>query len=158
MKKKLLAVVLIFVATGVAMATDVINVGIRGFNSYEPYVGNGAYNVGPNAVWTAFNGGWGVPVGSSRSEGLVTPNQAGYSGVYAAQVWLGDNGHNHYYIWGSDENLMDNGFVAEPCSTNLSLASSPPGRMSRIFPSGVRMHTRVFMIFMFTAMHRESSG
>ncbi|MGD0572087.1 MAG: hypothetical protein ABSB11_03610 [Sedimentisphaerales bacterium] len=116
MKMKLLAVVLIFVAAEAAMAVDVINVDIKGYNDNTPYVGNGAYNVGPNAVWTVYYGGWGMPVGSSRSEALVpssTGNGVGFfCSVYAAQVWLGDNGQNHTYQYGSS--LMNDGFVANP--------------------------------------------
>jgi hypothetical protein len=113
MKMKLLTTVLIVLATvGVVTAAEVINVDIRGYNNNMPYVGNGAYDVGSNAVWTAFYGGFGVPVGSSRSEGLATADQAFFCSVYAAQVWLGDDGQNHTYQYGSS--LMDDGFVAVP--------------------------------------------
>lgn len=130
MKMKLLAVVLIFVAAGAATATDVINVAIRGYNDNRPYIGSGAYggsistndayDVCNSNVWIPYSGGWGLPVGSARSEALVPAtvptNCQSIPSVYAAQVWIGDNGQHHYYIWGSDTNLMDSGFVAEPCS------------------------------------------
>ena len=117
MRMKLLTTVLIvLVAVGVVTAAEVINVDIKGYNDNTPYVGNGAYDVGPNTVWTVFYGGWGIPVGSSRSAALVpssTNGSAGfYCSVYAAQVWLGDNGQNHTYQYGSG--LMNDGFVANP--------------------------------------------
>jgi hypothetical protein len=113
MKIKLLTTVLIvLVAVGVVTAAEVINVDIKGYNDNTPYVGNGAYDIGPNTVWTVFYGGFGVPVGSSRSEGLQFADQPFFCSVYAAQVWLGDDGLNHTYQYGSS--LMDDGFVANP--------------------------------------------
>lgn len=113
MKTKLLTTVLIvLVAVGVVTAAEVINVDIKGFGDKMPYVGNGAYDVGPNTVWTVYYGGWGMPVGSARSEGLATVNQPFFCSVYAAQVWLGDDGVNHTYQYGSS--LMDDGFAATP--------------------------------------------
>ncbi len=110
MKKKLLAVTLIFVAAGAAMAADVINVDIKGYGDNTPYIGNGAYDVGSNAVWTPYYGGWGFPVGSARTEGLQTEEQSFFCSVYASQVFVGDNGLNHSYQYGSG--LMNNGFIA----------------------------------------------
>jgi len=123
MKMKLLTTVLIvLVAVGVVTAAEVINVDVRGYGDNMPYVGNGAYNVGPNAVWTAFSGGWGVPVGSSRSEGLANYTQSGYCSVYAAQVWLGDNGQVHGYQWGSNSSLFNDGFTAKgPNEPNIAI-------------------------------------
>jgi hypothetical protein len=120
MKMKLLTVVLFILgAVEIALAADVINVDVKGYNDNIPYVGNGAYDVG-EAVWTVFYGGWGVPVGSARSEGLAKSNQVWYCSVYAAQVWLGDNGQKHSYQWGSG--LMDDGFVAvSPNEPNISI-------------------------------------
>ena len=116
MKMRLLAVVLFILgAAGVVLAADVINVAIKSYNDNTPYIGNGAYDVGNNAVWTPYYGGWGVPVGSARSEALtpqVPASQQYLSSVYAAQVWIGDNGQNHSYQSGSG--LMNNGFVANP--------------------------------------------
>jgi hypothetical protein len=114
MKIKLLTTVLIVLAVvGVVTAAEVINVDIKGFNDNTPYVGNGAYDVG-NAVWAPYYGGWGVPVGSPRSEALVPSTvpvaHQFLSSVYAAQVWIGDNGQKHGYQSGSG--LMDDGFVA----------------------------------------------
>ena len=115
MKMKLLTTVLIvLVAVGVVTEAEVINVDIKGFGDNTPYVGNGAYDVGSNAVWTVFYGGFGVPVGSSRSEGLAPESQPFFCSVYAAQVWLGDDGQNHTYQSGSS--LMDDGFVAVPAT------------------------------------------
>ena len=121
MKMRLIAVVLfIFGAAGVVLAAEVINVDIKGYNDNTPYIGNGAYDVGPNTVWTVFYGGWGVPVGSSRSEGLQSEDQPFFCSVYAAQVWLGDNGQKHGYQYGS--NLMDDGFTAvSPNEPNISI-------------------------------------
>jgi hypothetical protein len=114
MKMKLLAVVLICVAAGAVTAADVINVDIKGYGDNMPYIGNGAYDVGPNTVWTVYYGGWGVPVGSSRSEALVPSDvpleQQWLSSVYAAQVWIGDPGQKHTYQYGSS--MMDDGFAA----------------------------------------------
>jgi len=123
MKMKLLTTVLIvLVAVGVVTAAEVINVDIKGYNDNTPYVGNGAYDVGPNTVWTVFYGGYGVPVGSSRSEGLATADQAGFCSVYAAQVWLGDNGLIHGYQWGDGSSLMNDGFTAQgPNEPNLAI-------------------------------------
>ena len=136
MKIKLLTIVsIVLVAVGVAMATDVINVAIRGYNDNTSYIGSGAYigNISTNVydacdayVWTPYYGGWGVPVGSARSEALVgalvPPAQQYLSSVYAAQVWIGDNGQNHTYLHNSDENLMDNGFVAAPVTSEPNIS------------------------------------
>ena len=121
MKMKLLTTVLIvLVAVGVVTAAEVINVDIKGFGDKTPYVGNGAYDVGPNTLWTVYYGGWGKPVGSARSEGLATSTQAGFCSVYAAQVWLGDNGQKHGYQYGSG--LMNDGFTAQgPNEPNLAI-------------------------------------
>jgi len=124
MKMKLLTVVLIILsAIGVALAADVINVDIKGFGDKKPYVGNGAYDVGNDAVWTVFYGGWGVPVGSARSEGLVEEGQQpGYYSVFASQVWLGDNGKIHGYDWNSPPAMMNDGFTATaPNEPNISI-------------------------------------
>jgi hypothetical protein len=116
MKMKLLTTVLVvLVAVGVVTAAEVINVDIKGYGSNIPYVGNGAYDVGPNTVWTVYYGGWGMPVGSARSEGLAASDQTGFCGVYAAQVWIGDDGLNHGYQYGTG--LMNDGFAAtDPCT------------------------------------------
>lgn len=118
MKIKLLTTVLIVLsAVGIVTAAEVINVDIKGFGDNTPYVGNGAYDVN-NAVWVPYSTGWGIPVGSSRSTGLVPSSTGGglgyFCGVYAAQVWLGDDGLNHGYEYGAG--LMNDGFVAtDPC-------------------------------------------
>jgi hypothetical protein len=125
MKMRLLAVVLVILgAAGVVLAAEVINVDIKGLNDNTPYVGNGAYDVGEDAVWTAYSGGWGVPVGSAKSEALVRSTvplvQQYLSSVYAAQVWIGDNGQIHGYQYGSG--LMDDGFTAaSPNEPNISI-------------------------------------
>jgi hypothetical protein len=125
MKMRLIAVVLFVLgAAGVVLAAEVINVDIKGFGDNTPYIGNGAYDVGANAVWIPYSGGWGVPVGSPRSEALVpstVPLTEQYlSSVYAAQLWIGDDGLNHGYQYGSG--LMDDGFVSDdPCTTEPKL-------------------------------------
>jgi len=142
MEKKLLAVVLVFVAVGAAMAADVINVDIKSYGDNTPYVGNGAYDVGANAVWTVYYGGWGMPVGSSRSEALVPSTvplaHQWLSSVYAAQVWIGDDGVNHTYQSGSS--LMDDGFVAnsgtEPVLTIFGASGSAYGGLYDIYVYG----------------------
>jgi hypothetical protein len=124
MKIKLLTTVLIVLAAvGVVTANEVINVDIKGYGDNTPYVGNGAYDVGNGAVWSPYSGGWGVPVGSARSEGLTPPvpviNQY-LSSIYAAQVWIGDNGQKHSYQYGSG--LMNDGFAtASPNEPNISI-------------------------------------
>jgi hypothetical protein len=114
MKMKLCSVVLLILgACVIAPAAEVINVDLNGYNDNVPYVGNGAYDVGDDTAWTVYYGGWGEPVGSKRSEGLtkeVPPAEQWLSSVYAAQVWIGDDGQNHGYLWGSA--LLDDGFVA----------------------------------------------
>src|SRR4030042_1825621 len=95
MQKKLFTVVLLILAGGIVVpAAEVINIDLNGYNDDTPYVGNGAYEVGDDAVWTAYYGGWGIPVGSDKTEGLVGSNvplaEQFYSSVYAAQVWIGD--------------------------------------------------------------------
>jgi hypothetical protein len=61
-----------------------------------------------------------VPVGSARSEGLQSEDQPFFCSVYAAQVWLGDNGQKHGYQWGSG--LMNDGFTAvSPNEPNISI-------------------------------------
>jgi hypothetical protein len=122
MKMKLVtSILLILGAAGAASAAEVINVDLNGYNSITPYVGNGAYDVGDDTVWTVYYGGWGIPVGSARSEGLSNSSEGlYYDSVYAAQVWLGDNGEDHSYQYGSG--LMDDGFVADPCNEpNLAI-------------------------------------
>ena len=95
--KLLTTVLIVLVAVGVVTAAEVINVDIKGYGDNTPYVGNGAYNVGPNTVWTVFYGGYGMPVGSSRSEGLATADQgrllqrlccAGVAWRQRADTWL----------------------------------------------------------------------
>ena len=114
MKMKLLTVVLFILgAVGVALAAEVINVDLNGYGDDKPYVGNGAYDVGDDAVWTVYYGGWGRAVGSARSEGLPAEQPGdGIAAFMPAQVWIGDNGQNHTYQSGSA--LMDDGFVANP--------------------------------------------
>ena len=122
MKIKLLTTVLIVLAVvGVVTAAEVINVDIKGFNDNNSYVGNGAYDVGNSAVWIPFYGGWGMPVGSSRSDGLRREGQSGYPSVYASQVWIGDNGLIHGYDTNST-GLMNDGFTAaSPNEPNISI-------------------------------------
>jgi hypothetical protein len=124
MKMKLFTVVLLVLGAGIVVsAAEVINVDLNGYNDYRGYVGNGAYDVGDDAVWTAYFGGWGIPIGSKRTEALVPSgipvNQQFYSSVYAAQVWIGDNGQNHDYLYG--DALMDDGFVRTAGEPNLAL-------------------------------------
>jgi hypothetical protein len=121
MKMKLWTVLLLILcAAGAAQAVDVINVDLNGYNDSKPYVGNGPYDVGNDTVWTVYYGGWGEPVGSSRSEGLANYTQSHYCSVYSAQVWIGDNGQNHSFQYGSS--LMDDGFVANAgTEPNLAL-------------------------------------
>ncbi len=124
MKIKLLTTVLIVLAVvGVVTAAEVINVDIKSYGDNTPYVGNGAYDVCDGAVWIPYSGGWAVPIGSSRSEGLtgqLPTEQQMLPGVYAAQVWIGDNGQLHGYQYGVD--LMDSGFTAvAPNEPNISL-------------------------------------
>ncbi len=116
MKWKLCSVVLLILgACVVASAAEVINVDLNGNINDAPYVGNGAYDVGEDAVWTAYYGGFGVAVGSDRTEALVLASvpedYLWYASVYAAQVWIGDDGQNHGYQSGSA--LLDDGFVAD---------------------------------------------
>jgi len=124
MKIKLLTTVLIVLAAvGIVTAAEVINVDIKSYGDNTPYVGNGAYDVGNGAVWIPYSGGWAVPVGSARSEGLTPPvpelNQY-LSSIYAAQVWIGDNGLIHGYQSGTG--LMDDGFTAtSPNEPNISI-------------------------------------
>jgi hypothetical protein len=125
MKMKLFTVVLLVLGAGIVVsAAEVINVDLNGNNDDRPYIGNGAYDVGDDAVWTVYYGGWGIPIGSKRTEALVPSGipvgRQFYSSVYAAQVWIGDKspaqGNEHWFQWGSA--LMDDGFdvnlVAEP--------------------------------------------
>ena len=116
MKKKLFTVVLAVLGAGIVVsAAEVINIDLNGYDDIRGYVGNGAYDVGDDAVWTVYYGGWGRPVGSKRTEALVVSgipaNQQFYASVYAAQVWIGDNGQNHDYLWG--DALLDDGFIAD---------------------------------------------
>jgi hypothetical protein len=133
MKMKLLTTVLIvLVAVGASMAADVINVDIKGYGSNQPYVGNGAYDVGPNTVWTVYYGGFGVPVGSARSEGLAAADQPFFCSVYAAQVWIGDDGLNHNYQYGTG--LMNDGFAAtDPCTAEPKLAIYGQGAYQGVY-------------------------
>lgn len=124
MKMKLFTVVLLVLGAGIVVsAAEVINVDLNGYNDNRAYVGNGAYDVGEDAVWTVYYGGWGRPIGSKRTEALVGSGipliQQYYSSVYAAQVWIGDNGQNHTYQSGSA--LLDDGFVRTAGEPNLAL-------------------------------------
>jgi hypothetical protein len=118
MKMKLWTVLLLILcAAGIAQAVDVINVDLNGYNDDKPYVGNGPYNVGNDAVWTVYYGGWGEPIGSSRSEGLVNSGVWAafhYASVYAAQTWIGDPGIEGVRTYKYGTGLMDDGFVAVP--------------------------------------------
>ncbi len=118
MKKKLFTVVLLILAAGVIVsAAEVINVDLNGYGDDRGYVGNGAYDVGANAVWTVYYGGWGRPIGSSRTEGLVGViplEEQWYSATYAAQTWIGDDGLNHGYLSGNA--LLDDGFFKNGAS------------------------------------------
>jgi len=134
MKIKLLTTVsIVLLAVGVVTAAEVINVDIKGFGDNTPYIGNGAYDVG-NAVWIPYYGGWGVPVGSARTEGLTPPisnlTHQYYSSAYAAQVWIGDPGSsdlvNHHEYWSSGSGgLLNDGFkTGEPNEPNISIWGS----------------------------------
>jgi hypothetical protein len=126
MKKKLLLVILFCLGiTGMALAgiyptqfdgdanRQVISIDLNGYND-----GNA-----PAAGWNVYYGGWGKPMGSPRSANLRDYNEPNLPSTYAAQVWIGDNGKNHYYKWGSG--VMDDGFIqdpnAEPNDPNISL-------------------------------------
>jgi hypothetical protein len=115
MKIKLVTTVLLVLGAGlVAPAAEVISVDLNGYNDNNPYIGNGAYDVG-NRTWTVYYGGWGKAVGSPRSDQLADYNEPNQPGIYAAQVWIGDPGTNHTYVSGTG--LMDDGFVKAPGAT-----------------------------------------
>lgn len=119
MKMKLYSVVLLILGAGViAPAAEVINIDLNGYNSSIPYIGNGAYDVGDSTIWKVYYGGFGAAIGSDRTESLVPAtvpeDELWYPSVYAAQVWIGDDGQNHGYLYGSG--LMDDGFVKDGAS------------------------------------------
>lgn len=119
-KMKLLTIVLFILgAGGAAMAAEVINIDLNGFGDNNPYVGNGAYDVG-ESTWNVYYGDWGKPMGSARSSQLADYDEPCQPGIYAAQVWIGDPGTGHGYIDGSE--LMDDGFIANVgVEPNISL-------------------------------------
>ncbi len=115
MKKKLITIVLLILAAGVIVsAKEVINIDLNGYGDNGSYVGNGAYDVGDKAVWKVYYGGWGKAIGSDRTESLVDATvpeaELWYASTYAAQVWIGDDGQNHGYLYGNA--LLDDGFEA----------------------------------------------
>jgi hypothetical protein len=119
MKMKLCSVVLLILGAGViASAAEVINIDLNGYNSNIPYIGNGAYDVGDSTIWKIYYGGFGAAIGSDRTESLVPAtvpeDELWYASVYAAQVWIGDDGQNHGYLYGTG--LMDDGFVKDGAS------------------------------------------
>jgi hypothetical protein len=91
---------------GVTWAVEVISIDINGYDPNAPaYIGEAAV---PGATqWIAYCGGWGVPAGSSRSADLAKYGTIQPS-TYARQVWVGDSGINHGYVYGTG--LMDDGF------------------------------------------------
>lgn len=107
-KRKVLRFLLLCLGiVGSASAVEVINIDINNYGNESAYDGQGAYPGG--ADWIAYYGGWGVPVGSQRSAGLVEQGAGAFPGTYAEQVWIGDPG-GHGYI-GSGNTLLGDGFV-----------------------------------------------
>lgn len=112
MKKKLLIVILFCLASAaVVSANEVINIDLNNYNDNTPYTGTAAYNDGINK-WNVYFGGWGKPMGSSRTMNLAAYNEPCMPSTYAAQVWIGDPGVDHNYVSGSG--LMGDGFINNP--------------------------------------------
>lgn len=112
-KKRLLAILLICLGVaGIASAVEVISIDINHYDPNAPaYSGEAAV---PGATqWIAYYGGWGVPMGSPKSAGLIAYNATPKAGTYAEQVWIGDPG-NHDYVQGAGSGLLDDGFVKTP--------------------------------------------
>jgi hypothetical protein len=117
-KKKLLTVLLFCLSvTAVSWSAEVISIDLNGYNDANAYTGlaAGATAAAGENVWRAYYGGWGKPMGSARSANLADYNEPNKPGTYAAEVWIGDDGKNHYYHWGSG--LMDDGFYKDPNAT-----------------------------------------
>lgn len=101
--------ILLFVIAVMTSASgdEAISIDINNYGNTTAYSGEAAV---PGAtVWIAYDGGWGVPLGSPRSSGLAAPGEI-KAGTYAAQVWTGDAG-NHDYVTGAGTGLLDDGFV-----------------------------------------------
>jgi len=125
-QKNLLTVLLFCLIAGLAMADEVISVDLNAYGDDTAYSGEAA--IPGETVWRAYYGGWGVPVGSARTNGLVNYDDPNQASTYAAQVWIGDDGDYHGYVAGSA--LMDDGFDANqlpsiPHISLIGLASDP---------------------------------
>lgn len=106
-RKVLLAILMVTALVAVTSADEVISIDINNYGNDIAFSGEAA--VPGAATWIAYEGGWGVPMGSPRSSGLAEVGQIKAS-TYAAQVWVADAG-NHGYVTGSGTGLLDDGFV-----------------------------------------------
>lgn len=119
----------------VASAVEVISIDINNFNNGTAYTGEAAV---PGATdWIAFNGGWGVPMGSPRSADLRYLSDANdIPGTYAEQVWFGDPG-GHGYFSGTGDGLLDDGFVndgsSSPADPEVAFIDGFPGAYGGTF-------------------------
>lgn len=111
-KMKLLTAILFCLGiAGMASAVEVINIDLNAQGNDIAHSGYAPTDVGTN-IWQAYSEGWGKPMGSPRSNHLADYNEPNKPGVYAAQVWIGDDANvAHGYQSGSGTGLMDDGFV-----------------------------------------------
>jgi hypothetical protein len=92
-----------------ASGVEVISIDINGYGSTAAYSGEAA--VAGATEWVAYDSGWGIPAGSPRSADLAKDGTVQPS-TYAEQVWIGDSGIDHNYVYGEGTGLLDDGFVA----------------------------------------------
>ncbi|MFA5423390.1 MAG: hypothetical protein WC374_05985 [Phycisphaerae bacterium] len=127
-KRKLLTVVVFCLITGLAFADNVISIDINGQGDANAYTGEAA--ISGATQWNVFDGGWGAPMGSPQTfiDGvayLPAINEPNRPGIYASQVWIGDNGQNHDQYSDGITGMMNDGFDAngspDPCISLLGL-------------------------------------
>ncbi len=108
-KCKCIAIVLMCLSYGgAASGREVINIDFNNYGDEAAYTGKAAFDDSVHQ-WHAFYGGWGVAVGSPRSNNLIDRGQSPGPSTYAEQIWIGDAGTGHGYLAGSE--LLDDGFV-----------------------------------------------
>jgi hypothetical protein len=111
---------LLVLGAPVALGDEVISIDINNYGNKVAY--SGTAGVAGAATWIAYDGGWGVPVGSGRTSGLAEVGEV-KAGTYAAQVWMADDGQ-HNYVSGAGAGLLDDGFVSRTPSPTAT--SSDP--------------------------------
>ena len=120
-KKRLLTIFWICMwVVGSASAVEVINIDINNYNNNTGYAGPGPYT-GGTETWLPYYGGYGIALGSQRSANLIDESDTAGPSTYAEQVWIGDQGYHAYLTGGTEDTLMEDGFIANVPGTPGSL-------------------------------------